>query len=128
VILRGQNGSVSTVYLVRFDRSIFTGGGVQYQQTMDNPGGAAAGWFDFVSCVLEWSGSPLLDLQSDPSLAADVQGLEQVVISDYMNADNTDAHYGAGGGAPVVAVNCTQRRCGIDGLAVDMAGYDSHGR
>ena len=84
VILRGQNGSVSTVYLVRFDRSIFTGGGVQYQQTMDNPGGAAAGWFDFVSCVLEWSGSPLLDLQS-ASFKGYFPGLSQVVIRDYVS-------------------------------------------
>jgi len=68
---------------------------------MDNPGGAAAGWFDFVSCCLEWSGTPLLDLQSAPSLAADIQGLEQVRITDYMNADNTAyTHYGTPGGAP----------------------------
>ena len=99
---------------------------MQYQQTMDNPGGAAAGWFDFVSCCLEWSGTPLLDLQSAHSLAADIQGLEQVRITDYMNADNTAyTHYGTPGGAPVVSVNCSQRGCGIDGLSIDMAGYDT---
>ena len=145
VILRGGNHSVGTTYLVRFDRSIFTGGGVQYQQTMDNPGGppgspyveqgAPAGWFDFVSCCLEDSGTPLLDLQSEPSLKADVQGLEQVAISHYMNADGPRANFGARGGCdgylgevnatscpPVVSINCTQSGCGIDGLSISMSG------
>lgn len=58
VILRGQDkatlptGSadygVVQVYLVRMDRIIFSGGGVQYQQMVADPGGAPAGWFDFV--------------------------------------------------------------------------------
>eukprot|EP01051_Picozoa_sp_SAG22_P033398 SAG22_NODE_14605_length_370_cov_0.907749_1_plen_107_part_01 len=77
-------------------------------QTMDNPGGpkhtpyyeqgASAGWLDFVSCTLEWSCTPLLDLQSDPNLAADIQGLEQITIRDYMSADGARANYGARGG------------------------------
>ena len=58
VILRGQDkatlptGSadygVVQVYLLRMDRIIFSGGGVQYQQMVADPGGAPAGWFDFV--------------------------------------------------------------------------------
>ena len=58
MILRGQDkatlptGSadygVVQVYLLRMDRIIFSGGGVQYQQMVADPGGAPAGWFDFV--------------------------------------------------------------------------------
>jgi hypothetical protein len=60
VIIRGQakstlptgsNYGVVTVYLLRMDRIIFSGGGVQYQQLAPDPGGEAAGWFDFESCT-----------------------------------------------------------------------------
>ena len=54
---------------------------MQYQQTVSNPGGGPAGWLDFISCTLENSATPLLDLQSDPSIKAGIQGLEQILIS-----------------------------------------------
>ena len=72
------------VYLVRFDKVIFTGGGVQYQQVVADPGGAPAGWFDFVSCTQEVSATPLLDLQS-ASFKGYFPGLAQVVIRDYVS-------------------------------------------
>ena len=51
---------------------------------VQDPGGSPSGWFDFVSCCLESSATPLLDLQSDPAMKGYYQGLQQVVIRDYM--------------------------------------------
>ena len=72
------------------------------QQLLENPGGAAAGFFTFSSCVAEDSAMALLDLQAKPGLKH-IQGLQQVVISDYMNADSLTPHFGVGK-APVVSV------------------------
>jgi hypothetical protein len=107
------------------DRIIFTGGGVQYQQLVPNPGGEAAGWFDFVSCTQEVSATPLLDLQSG-SFDGYFEGLVQVIIRDYLAADAVlPARYGAIGKPPVVAVNCSAQGCLMDGLQISSAGLDT---
>ena len=56
-----SSGLVEEVYLVRFEKIILGGGGVQYQQTSNES--TTAGWFDFVSVTQESSATPLLDLQ-----------------------------------------------------------------
>eukprot|EP01052_Picozoa_sp_SAG31_P010224 SAG31_NODE_553_length_14198_cov_3.418257_6_plen_71_part_00 len=61
------------------------GGGVQYQQLAADPGGAPAGWFDFVSCTQEVSATPLLDLQS-ASFKGYFPGLSQIIIRDYVSS------------------------------------------
>ena len=71
VILRGEtprpgcaDQQTNTVYLVHFEHSVFSGGGVQYQQTERGdqwPGFMALEW-----SVLEVSATPLLDLQASP--------------------------------------------------------------
>jgi hypothetical protein len=55
-----SSGLVEEVYLVRFEKIIFGGGGVQYQQ-MSNES-STAGWFDFVSCT-QVGGWPTLPVQ-----------------------------------------------------------------
>eukprot|EP01051_Picozoa_sp_SAG22_P008784 SAG22_NODE_691_length_7888_cov_6.740788_4_plen_448_part_00 len=127
VILRGQpGGPVRVVYLVRFVTTIFTGGGVQYQQTVEDPGGSPAGWMTFESCSQEDSATALLDYQSAPGLA-DIPGLLQVTITDYMDADNLKPNFGTGP-PPVVSINCSAPRCKINGLSISMAGlFDGGG-
>lgn len=68
VILRGETprpGSydqqTNTVYLVNFEHSVFSGGGVQYQQI--EHGDQWPGFFSFENSVFEVSSTPLLDLQ-----------------------------------------------------------------
>ena len=51
---------VDGTYLVRFDRSVFTYGGVQYQQ-LTNLTSPIGNW-EFLSCTLESSDGPLLDI------------------------------------------------------------------
>ena len=65
--------------------------------------GSPTGWFDFVSCSLEASATPLLDIQSDHNITGGWQGLDQVIIRDYMAADWLQPHFGAGK-IPVVAI------------------------
>ena len=101
----GLSNVTQEVYLVRFDRTIFTGGGVQYQQMVADVGGSPAGWIDFVSCVQEVSATPLLDLQS-AKFKGYFPGLEQITIRDYMAADELKPHFGAALPA-VVAINCS---------------------
>jgi hypothetical protein len=80
--------------------------------------------FDLVSCTQEISGTPLLDLQSDPSFTGYFEGLQQVVIRDYMNADARHPRFGAG--TPVVAaINCSALGCMFDGLTISSAGLDT---
>lgn len=135
VILRGQNGTtlpipdsgygVVQVYLLRMDRVIFSGGAVQYQQTVVDPGGAPAGWFDFVSTTQEVSATPLLDLQSATHLVGYFPGLVQVIIRDYLAADAI-LPYRYGAGTPtVVAINCSLQGCRLDGLSISSAGLDT---
>ena len=78
----GTQGAVPGVYLLRMDTVIFTGGGVQYQQLRNDTGGSPTGWMDFISCCLEAAATPLLDLQSDPTIQGYWPGLEQIVIRD----------------------------------------------
>ena len=122
------------MYLVRFDTAIFTGGGVQYQQLRNDTGGSPTGWMDFVSCCLEAAATPLLDLQSDPTIQGYWPGLEQVIIRDYMNADSLVPHFGVGD-KPIVSINCSLNSvpdpkmepggpsgCSFDGLSIESAG------
>lgn len=79
VIIRGAGPDlvgVTNVYLVVFKEIVFSGGGVQYQQTAECPG-CGTGYFDFFNCVQETSAGPLLDIQSDPSLKT-FYGIEAV--------------------------------------------------
>ena len=48
----GHSINPPSVYLVVFKEIVFYGGGVQYQQTCEN-GGGAIGWWDFFNTVLE---------------------------------------------------------------------------
>ena len=47
------------------------------------------GWMDFVSCCLEAAATPLLDLQSDPTIQGYWPGLEQIVIRDCASIAST---------------------------------------
>ena len=120
--LTNQQGVCPGVYLVRFDEAIFTGGAVQYQQLVNDTGGSPSGWMDFVSCCLESSATPLLDLQSDPAMTGYYPGLEQVVIRDFMMADALPPHFGTAAQSPIVSINCTQSSCKFDGLSIESAG------
>ena len=137
VIMRGTCDAAGyslnppSVYLVVFKEIVFYGGGVQYQQTCENAGGAI-GWFDFFNTVLEASATALLDVQSDPRLH-EFYGVEHVNIIDYMDADSVpavfhpaDTHANT---TAVVTVNCSQPMCNIDGFTLSGAaalgmGYD----
>jgi hypothetical protein len=149
VILRGMGGNVSlpqytshnfgvaTIYIVRFQSAVFTGGGVQYQQVVAAPLGYPGGYFDFVGCSQEQSATPLLDIQSNFKHAPAVSpykkdffaGLQQVVIQDYQNFDFFQPHFGSGWrsaadtGNAVVAVNCSLPGCELDGLRISSAGF-----
>lgn len=61
-----SSGLVEEVYLVRFEKIILGGGGVQYQQTSNQSN--TAGWFDFVSVTMETSATALLDIQNAPNV------------------------------------------------------------
>ena len=146
--LTNQQGVCPGVYLVRFDEAIFTGGAVQYQQLVNDTGGSPTGWMDFVSCCLESSATPLLDLQSDPAMTGYFPGLEQVVIRDYMMADELRPHFGVApckdypnghecaSATPIVSINCSQPSlpnqtlepggtpgCKFNGLSIESAGF-----
>ena len=167
VILRGINHTaegggggkynVNTVYIVRFERIVFVGGGVQYQQL--TAGWQWPGWFDFVWCVTENAATPLLDLQVSPAATQGngpvkgFKGLQDITIQDFSAADNASPSYyqpfladlpvGRRGGhdkkghslsglVPVVAINCTtaamgNNQCGIDGLLIVGASVNEGG-
>jgi hypothetical protein len=122
-----------TTYLVRFDRCMFSGGGVQYQQvTMADQW---PGQFDFNWCTLENSAVSLLDLQGSGNTTDSFAGLHTVNINDFAFADNLQPHYLTNytpktypsymGGAwtPAVSINCSMQDCAINGLV--MAGVDT---
>jgi hypothetical protein len=95
VILRGNHSTpfygVDTTYLIRFDRCMFSGGGVQYQQvTMADQW---PGQFDFNWCTLENSAVPLLDLQGSGDVNEAFAGLHTVLINDFAFADNLNPNY-----------------------------------
>jgi hypothetical protein len=49
-----------------------------------------------------------------------------VVIRDFYNADSLTPHYGAGDTHPVVALNCSQPSCGLDGVEITGGGVQTH--
>ena len=140
VILRGEtpdkgcyDQQTNTVYLVHFEHSVFSGGGVQYQQT--EHGDQWPGFFTLDWSVLEVSSTPLLDLQAAPNATLDWRkgtlaafvGLHSVTITEVAWVDpppsiNYVKKYPAisddtgGNAVGVVAINCTVFDCGIDGL------------
>lgn len=65
--------------------------------------GSPTGWFDFVSCYQEASATPFLDIQSDHNITGGWQGLDQVIVRNYMAADWLQPHFGVGK-IPVVAI------------------------
>ena len=103
-------------YLVRFDRSVFTYGGVQYQQ-LTNLTSPIGNW-EFLSCTLESSDGPLLDIVTDPSLPH-VKGFEQIAVRQYMDADSRYRMAGPPACAPVIRLNCTQPLCFLDGVTFE---------
>jgi hypothetical protein len=156
VILRGgpANGGdfPPMVYLVHFKDINFYGGGVQYQQTWcsqsnyqhkscDDPktgkpdptlaGDIAPGWFSFVNTVLEMSATPLLDVQSDPTLSYNFEGLYAINIANFMHADSVpyrcldSEEENAQPLATVAHLNCSQTNCALNGLTISGAGYQS---
>lgn len=126
VILRGavrgpgkSSGLVEEVYLVRFDRVIFDGGGVQYQQRSNKS--ATVGFMDFIACTQEASATPLLDVQSDPAVV-ECAGMQNVVISRYCGSDPLPPRFGSSKSS-VVALNCSAPYCRLDGFTIEAAGY-----
>ena len=142
VIMRGEtplpgtgDSQTNTVYLVNFEHSVFSGGGVQYQQT--EHGDQWPGFFSFEDTTLEVSCTPLLDLQAVPNMTKDWRndtlssfvGLHSITIDGVAWVDpppstNYVAPYPAispdtgGNAVGVVAVNCSVVGCGIDGLFI----------
>ena len=140
------------MYLVSFRDVTFWGGGVQYQQTFcaannyqngsngcDDPstgkpnpalaGDLAPGWFEFLNTVLEYSATPLLDVQSDPTLSYSFEGLYSVTIQGFQHQDSTpyrcldSAEQNAQPLATVLHLNCSQPNCAVNGLSISGAGY-----
>eukprot|EP01052_Picozoa_sp_SAG31_P074709 SAG31_NODE_33852_length_339_cov_0.862500_1_plen_92_part_10 len=62
-----RENNVDNTYLVRFDRVVFTYGGVQYQQLVDITS-PTINSFEFLSCTTESTDGPLFDIVTDPSL------------------------------------------------------------
>eukprot|EP01048_Picozoa_sp_COSAG05_P029187 COSAG05_NODE_9462_length_622_cov_1.158700_1_plen_113_part_01 len=110
-----SSGLVEEVYLVRFEKIIFGGGGVQYQQTSNQS--STAGWFDFVSCTQESSATPLLDLQSAPNVTNTFPGLQNIMIADYAGSDWLVPHFGAKHSG-VIGVNCSTPNCVLDAVSI----------
>jgi hypothetical protein len=72
-----KENDVDNTYLVRFDRSVMTYGGVQYQQLAEMTSPITS--FEFLSCTTESTDGPLFDIVTDPSLKV-VRGFEQIVV------------------------------------------------
>lgn len=77
---------------------------------------SVGGFFFFNSIVLESSALPLFEVWSDPALT-NVTGVEQVTIIDFQNADSKPIQYSSNR-QPVVAINCSQPGCTLDGLTI----------
>ena len=114
---------VNTVYLVTFDRVVFAGGGVQYQNVA--VANQWPGWFTFNWCVMENSALPLLDVQGQPGKP--FMGVQSVIINDCQSADASHPHYVAkehqgvarfkgGNYVPMVGLNATDSR--LDGITM----------
>ena len=139
VILRGNapvyKDGISTVYLVYFNRVIFEGGAIQYQQVFKAD--QWPGFFDFLYCQTENSATPLLDVQVKPGIGG-FEGIQQLTIQDYRPDDTTAPTYlnrgfpelvapgtfatTNNGLVPVVAVNCSGvPGCHLDGVQITAA-------
>jgi len=137
VILRGDSpvapGGVTACYLLYFTRCIFSGGAVQYQQL--TPANQWPGFFQFLYCQTETSGTPLLDIQVKHGLSAGPQ-FQSVIVSGYRPDDTVAPNYlGHGkypdlvapgtraeknaGLVPVIALNCSAvPGCHLDGVSI----------
>ncbi len=48
------------------------------------------GWFEFKNTVLEYAATPLLDVQSDPTLSYSFEGLYSILIEGYQHQDSCE--------------------------------------
>ena len=48
------------------------------------------GWFEFKNTVLEFAATPLLDVQSDPTLSYSFEGLYSILIEGYQHQDSCE--------------------------------------
>jgi hypothetical protein len=130
VIMRGirPQGSlpIAEDYLIRFYRTIFSNGGVRYEQqttknaTVGGPAlGTSTGWFVFESVTQEASATPLLDIWCNPSIAKSGK-FEEISVRDYMDADAPNREYYWG--APVIRFNCSTDDAVLDGVTIAQAG------
>ena len=77
------------------------------------------------------SATPLLDVQSDPTLTYNFEGLYTINIANFMHADSVpyrcldSDEENAQPLATVAHLNCSQTRCALDGLTISGAGYES---
>ena len=75
------------------------------------------------------SATPLLDVQSDPTLTYNFEGLYTINIANFMHADSVpyrcldSDEENAQPLAIVAHLNCSQTRCALDGLTISGAGY-----
>jgi hypothetical protein len=94
IIVRGNTPGkvfgIDTTYLLHFERVVFAGGAVQYQQVTTSE--QWPGFYDFVACVTEYSALPLLDVQAKPGVGF-VAGLQSVTIIDFSGADVRTPNY-----------------------------------
>ena len=115
-----SSGLVEEVYLVRFEKIILGGGGVQYQQTSNQSN--TAGWFDFVSVTMETSATSLLDIQAAPNVTKVFLGVQNILISDYAGSDWLKPHFGSPT-AQVISVNISTPLASVDAITIASAGY-----
>ena len=114
---------VDTVYMVRIERVVLSGGGIQYQQI--GIGEQDAGYFDFVAITMERSAAPLFDVQSAAG-DAPFSGVQSVLIEDSSQADLGTPHYlqqYSYNNVPIVALNCSAgprqaETCHLDGVTM----------
>ena len=83
------------VYMIRFERTLFDFGGVQYQQWTDLNQRAVV-WHDYLTCFSESAGTPFLDFVSAPWVK--LFRIEGITITDYSNWDEHSAD-------PIVRLN-----------------------
>eukprot|EP01046_Picozoa_sp_COSAG06_P026230 COSAG06_NODE_2248_length_7242_cov_2.199356_2_plen_584_part_00 len=114
--LPGAHGT-PYVYMIRFERTLFDFGGVQYQQWTDLDQVAVV-WHHYLTCFSESAGTPLLDFVSAPWVKS--FRIEGVTISDYSNWDefSDDA---------IVRLNASGTNHLLDGLTITASsGGTSH--
>jgi hypothetical protein len=114
--LQGAEGT-PYVYMIRFERTLFDFGGVQYQQWTDLNQMAVV-WHHYLTCFSESAGTPLVDYISAPWVQ-DFR-IEGVTIDDYSNWDefSDDA---------IVRLNASKTNNLLDGLTITASsGGTSH--